>query len=123
LYGEDVTLIFTDNADFDNANGGTVSLSAKDHGDYAGVLIYGDRDDMASTIDVKINGNISSKFEGAIYFPNNDLTFVGGAALNSECTQLIADTITFSGNSGVRSNCDHLGARSFGNVSDIIVVE
>lgn len=123
LFGEDVTLIFTDNGEFDNANGGKVTLSAKSSGDYAGVLMYGDRNDMSTYLDIKINGNINSKFEGAIYFPNNDLTFVGGAALNSECTQLIADTITFSGNSGVRTNCDYLGGRKFGNISDIILTE
>lgn len=123
LRGDQVTLFFTDNAEFENANGGKVHLTSKSDGPYAGVLMYGDRDAMSPAIDIKINGNISSRFEGAIYFPNNDLTFVGGASLDSECTQLIADTVTFSGNSGIKANCETLGARQFGNISDVLLTE
>lgn len=123
VFGDDVTLFFTDDAEFDNANGGRVWLSAKSDGPYAGVLMYGDRDTMSASLDIKVNGNIDSRFEGAIYFPNNDLTFVGGAAGNSECTQLIADSITFSGNATIETNCDALGVREFGNISDVILTQ
>lgn len=123
IVGDEVTLIFMNDGMFDNANGGSVNLTANPTGDYAGVLMYGDRNTMSRYTDIKINGNIDSVFEGALYFPNNDLTFVGGSSADSDCTLLIADSVTFSGNSRLAANCDELGAQNFGNINDVLLIE
>ncbi|WP_084418233.1 hypothetical protein [Henriciella litoralis] len=122
IHGDNVTLIFMNAGEFQNANGGAIDLSAKLTGEYAGILMYGDRETMPSSIDIQMNGNATSILEGVLYFPNNHLTFNGGAASGSPCTMLVADTVTFSGNADLASDCAHLNAKTFGSLSDIRIV-
>ena len=64
-------------------------------------------------VSFKFNGGASQYFGGAIYLPTADATFVGGAATSTSCTQLIANTISFSGNSSFAINCNSYGTRTF----------
>ena len=41
----------------------------------------------------------------------------GGAATSSSCTQIIGDTVTFTGNSSVAINCSSYKTRPFGPTS------
>lgn len=112
IVGDDVTLIFMNDAEMGNINGGNgFDLSAPDNGDYAGIAIFADRDSMSNDV-WKFNGNAVMSIYGAIYLPTLDVEYVGGAGTYAtECTQLVANRISFNGNSGFKNNCDPAGVR------------
>ena len=62
------------------------------------MIYYQDRRATADN-DVKINGNSSSKIEGALYFPRADLDFTGTTGQNTNCMQIVTKRVTFIGNS------------------------
>ena len=103
LRGDGVTLLFANGGVFDGSNGGVMQLSAQSEGPYAGVLIYVDRDTTPAKTSVKINGNAQTTLDGTLYMPTVDLTFNGGSATASDCLQIVAQRITFTGNSALRN--------------------
>jgi hypothetical protein len=93
-------------------NGGaTLNLSAPTSGEYAGILFY--RDDRSEGDNFTINGSSSSSLEGRFYFPNDHLTFSGAAGMNTECIQIVADSIELTGNSLIQNDCPESGAAAF----------
>lgn len=85
-------------------NGGaTLNLTAPDSGPYAGVLMYQDRRAEYGTS--HLNGNSSSFLRGGIYFPNRQLVFNGTAGMSTQCVQLVARRLSFSGNSNISNTC------------------
>lgn len=95
-------------------NGGAVlDVSAPTSGVYKGVLMAQDpRAPLGGSS--QINGNSSSRFEGGFYFPRHDLTFNGNTGMRTECLQLVARRLTFTGNSSVRNVCPaNGGAKAF----------
>ncbi|HEY6868871.1 MAG TPA: pilus assembly protein TadG-related protein [Novosphingobium sp.] len=88
-----------------NINGGaTLNLTAPASGDYAGVLFYQDRRASQGTTDF-LNGNSSSILQGAVYFPSQTLNFTGTTGMNTNCLQLVARDLVFSGNSTITNSC------------------
>jgi hypothetical protein len=86
-------------------NGGaTLDLRAPDDGTYKGILFYSNRGADASDVN-KINGNASSTFEGAFYFPHQKVEFTGTAGVTFECLKLVSWQLTFNGNSTINNNC------------------
>lgn len=82
-----------------NAN---VQLRApKDPNDpFRGVLIYQDRVAPVNTGGVnKLNGGTTMKLEGSLYFPQQGVEFTGNNSNSKTCTQIIARTVAFTGNS------------------------
>ena len=73
-------------------------------GCYDGILIYQDR---RATVDnaQMVNGNSSSMFEGALYFPRAELTFNGTSGMNTNCLQIVSKKVKFTGNSAVNNTC------------------
>jgi hypothetical protein len=122
LSGEGVTIIMTSRtaatnpssiAGADMNGGATVNLTAPTSGTYAGVLFYQDRRALDSGSN-KINGNSSSKFQGAIYFPSQKLWFNGTSGMDIKCVQMVARRIEFNGNSAITNICPAgSGAGSF----------
>ncbi len=112
LIGDDVTLIFMNDAEIDSVNGNnTIDLSPPTTGDYAGIVLYGDRHTM-NNANWSFQGNADVSFTGVVYLPTLDVDYGGGAGTNStECTQIVANTVNFIGNSGFNSNCDAWGTR------------
>ena len=109
LTGTDVTLVFTSSTGQNYAtatiNGGaTVNLTAPTTGPTQGIVLYGDRN-MPTGTGFKFNGGASQYFGGAIYVPKGAIDFAGGANTSTGCTQLIGDTLTFTGNSNLSINC------------------
>lgn len=89
-----------------NINGGKLNLVAPDTGTYQGIMIYQDRRATSCTSNCNlINGNANSVLQGALYFPNQQLTFLGTAGMNTNCLQMVALTLTFSGNSAINNSC------------------
>ncbi|MFL6849064.1 MAG: hypothetical protein ACJ8EI_11930, partial [Sphingomicrobium sp.] len=90
--------------DVDLNGNATIRMTAPDSGTYSGILFYQDRRAAADN-DVKINGNSSSIFRGAFYFPKADLTFTGSAGMQTNCMQNVAKDVTFTGNSSINNTC------------------
>jgi Flp pilus assembly protein TadG len=93
--------------------GGKLTMTPPSSGTYKGILFYQDR---RATLEngVEINGNSTSKIEGALYFPRADLTFNGTAGMNTDCMQIVSWKVKFTGNSGISNSCPSWsGASSF----------
>ena len=61
----------------------------------------------------KFNGGASQYFGGAIYVPKGAIQFSGGMGTSTKCTQIIGDTVTFTGNSNVAINCSSYKTKPF----------
>lgn len=96
-------------------NGGaTLNLSApgtSSTGDtvpYRGILLYQDRRAQSGTsanLQSNVNGNSSSFLQGGLYFPSQQLTFNGTAGMTTECLQLVARRVSYSGNLNISNSC------------------
>jgi len=120
--GTNVTIILTSSsaasnpssiATLDMNGSGTIQLTAQTSGTYKGVLFYQDRRALNSGTNT-INGNASSQFQGAFYFPSQELSFSGTSGMTTNCMQLVALGLTFTGNTTVNNSCPvGSGAGSF----------
>jgi len=90
-------------ADVSINGGAQLNLTAPATGTYAGVLMYQDRRIPFGAS--QINGNSLSGFQGSFYFPSRQLTFNGTSGMHTECLQLVARRVAFSGNSNIQNNC------------------
>jgi Flp pilus assembly protein TadG len=116
--GDGVTLVFTQK----NTNKGwatatingnaTVNLTPPKSGPTTGIVMFGDRAMPAST-PFKLNGGSGSYLYGAVYIPSGAISFSGGAATSASCTQIIGDTVTFTGNSALAINCSGYNTKPF----------
>lgn len=120
LQGSGVTFILTSSTPADTSsfatvsmNGGAVvNLTAPTSGTYAGLLFY--QDPRTPYGNDTINGNSVSTFQGGLYFPSRQLTFNGNTGMNTQCLQLVARTLVFSGNSSIQNTCPaNSGAHAF----------
>jgi len=88
-----------------NINGGAqLNLSAPTSGTYKNVLMYQDRRATSGTVN-SVNGNSSSTFTGAMYFPNQQLDINGTSNLTFTCAQFVAKDVSFSGNGSINNTC------------------
>ena len=96
-------------------SGGEVDLIAPSSGTYKGIAVYQDRRATNSSSAVNtINGNSSSSYQGAFYFPNQELKFVGTAGISTNCVQMVARRVTFGGTAAISNVCPAgSGASSF----------
>ena len=118
ITGTGVTLVFTSSTGKNYANASissnaTVNLTAPTTGPTAGIVLFGDRNMPVGTT-FKLTGGGTQTFGGAIYLPKAALTYSGGSGGSTSCTQIIADTVTFTGNSGMAINCSSFGTKAFG---------
>jgi hypothetical protein len=119
LTGTGVTLVFTSSTGSSyataNINGGaTINLTAPTTGSTAGIVFFGDRNMPVGT-SFSFEGGASQAFGGALYLPKGAVSFAGGSNTGNACTQLVADTITFSGNSNFAINCAGYGTKPLGS--------
>jgi hypothetical protein len=61
----------------------------------------------------KFNGGATQYLGGAIYVPSGAVNFSGAAGSSTNCTQLIGNTVTFTGNSNFALNCNNYGTKPF----------
>jgi len=95
-------------------SGGEVDLIAPSTGTYKGIAIYQDRRATNSTNKNIINGNSSSSYQGAFYFPNQEMQFNGTSGISTACVQMVARRVTFSGTATISNVCPAgSGASSF----------
>jgi hypothetical protein len=106
-----VTLVFTtstgSNYAYATLNGGAiVTLSAPTSGPTKGLVFYGDRR-MPLGTSFQLNGGSHQTIDGAIYVPKGSVQFAGGDQTSNACTQLVSDTITFTGNAFFKIGCSN----------------
>lgn len=101
MIGEDVSFYFTDDAVLNLSGQGSVNLSAPTSGGdpLKGILFFGDRD---ADPDLKhsISGGANMVYDGTIYFPANEINFMGNGTGSSSAgyTAVIARLLKFGGN-------------------------
>jgi hypothetical protein len=122
LSGSGVTIIFTSStgsnyATADIKGGASINLTAPSTGSTAGIALYGDRNMPVGT-SIAFGGGSGQLIQGVIYFPSAALSWAGNpTTTSSTCTELIANTISFVGDSGFATNCSALGAKVIGPTS------
>jgi Flp pilus assembly protein TadG len=75
--------------------------------DLDGVLFYDTEGTSGHPVNVTINGNSSSIYGGAMFFPHGNVTWSGNAASSNHCTEIVANQLNFSGTSDI--NLDFTG--------------
>ena len=109
LSGTNVTIILINGAEIEFGSNAQVSLSAKTTGDYAGLVIIGDRDPGVETH--RMRGATNNEIQGAVYLPTGSLEMTGGAGSDLGCSHFVAFEIDLVGNSQLRNNCAGTGVR------------
>jgi len=82
------------------ASGANVDLVAGSNGGLDGILFYHDAN-SPSGLSHNITGGATMNLDGILYFPNQNLKFAGGTSGDTTNSILIADTVTFTGNTEV----------------------
>jgi Flp pilus assembly protein TadG len=99
-----------------------LKITAPTSGSTAGIALFQDRVSCPGCGN-KINGGSTSDITGAIYFPTNAVSYSGGSSTGGAvCTQLIAYTITFKGNSTFNSNCGSAGTKTINTTNGTLVM-
>jgi Putative Flp pilus-assembly TadE/G-like len=117
--GGGVTIILTSStgsgyASASISGGSTVNITAPASGPTAGLAFFQDRNAPTTGAD-NLSGGATQNITGAIYFPNQAVTYSGGSATGgAQCTQLIAYTLTFSGGTNFNSTCSGTGVQAIG---------
>jgi Flp pilus assembly protein TadG len=123
--GAGVTIALTgtgsNDAEVAITSGANVTLNAPATGTYAGLAFFQDPS-APSTGSNSFSGGATQNITGAIYFPNQTVSFSGGATTGgAQCTQLIANEITISGGTNLNSNCTNDGTKSIGSSQTALV--
>ena len=118
LQGTGVTIVFTSSTGNNYAtatiNGGALlAITAPTTGPTAGIAMFGDRS-MPTSSAFKFNGGDNQVIGGAVYIPKGTLEYAGGNNANTNCTQVIGDSVTFVGNSLLKINCSGSGTKPIG---------
>jgi Flp pilus assembly protein TadG len=90
-------------AQIDMNGGAELNLTAPSSGTYSGVLVYQHRN--APLTNQHINGNSTSRIDGAFYMPSTEITFNGNAGMAVQCLRLVGRRVNFSGNSNLVNTC------------------
>jgi hypothetical protein len=98
----------------------TVNLSAPTSGTYSGMLFFGDR---SGTDDITFNGTAASKLTGAIYFANQEISYLGNFSGNGGCTQVVGNTVAWSGNTTINQDCTAYGMKTIPAMQVVKLVE
>lgn len=121
ISGTGVTLIFTSSTgnNFASAsiNGGaSVNLTppTDPSSPTRGIVFFGDRN-MPTGTTFKFNGGASQVLTGAIYLPKAAIDYAGGANTVNGCTQIVGDTVTFTGNSNLSIDCSLYKTKPLGS--------
>jgi hypothetical protein len=118
VQGNHVTLIFTSGNGNTYPNitingGSTVTLGPPNSGALSGIVMYADRNTPVG-IPEKLDGGSGMTLNGAVYLPTGAVDWSGGNATSTTCTQVIGDTVNFSGNAAMGVNCTGMGVRMWG---------
>jgi hypothetical protein len=102
-----VTFYITNGGTVKINGGASVELSAPNAGTYAGMLFYQDPSDTSKAI---IDGNSTSYYQGALYFPRaTELDFGGTSLTNDQAayTIIVADNLKVNGTATLNLKSDY----------------
>lgn len=119
--GDGVTIYLAGSSRVSMNGNANVSLSAPTSGTYSGVLMYGDRTSIGGQS--TFNGTATSLLTGALYFPKQQVNYLGNFSGQNGCTQVVADMIQWSGNSTINQDCTSLGMRDIPATQSVALVE
>ncbi|TGQ95947.1 hypothetical protein EN851_03485 [Mesorhizobium sp. M8A.F.Ca.ET.208.01.1.1] len=119
--GSGVTIFMAGSSTVSMNGNATVTLSAPQSGTYSGMLFYGDRTGMAAQS--TFNGTADSLLTGAIYFSKQQVNYLGNFSGKNGCTQVVADTIQWSGHSTINQDCSSLGMKDLPAAASVAIVE
>lgn len=106
ISGDGVTIYMKGNNHIDMNGNATINLTAPTSGTYSGMLFFGDRSASGSNT---FNGTANSKLTGTIYFASQTVNYLGNYSGVNGCTQVVASTIQWSGNTTFGMNCSAMG--------------
>ncbi|MHA6287622.1 pilus assembly protein TadG-related protein [Maricaulis sp. CAU 1757] len=121
VVAEGVTFYLTDGARARFNGSADIRISAPTTGEYAGLALFGDRDDFG--VEHTFNGSADSLITGAIYTPSSDISFLGNFSGQSGCMQLVGYTIEIGGNAHISTDCTGYGMEFPQVPSDVRLVE
>ena len=121
ISGTGITFYLTGGATLQINGSATLNLTAPTSGPYAGLLFYGDRTQAWASN--TINGTASSNITGAVYFPSQEVDFLGNFSGSGGCTQVVADTIYYTGSATFSTNCGGTGMASIPVPTAVRLVE
>jgi len=99
-------LIYLKNGNEFSIQGGTLTLSGREEGDYEGYVLIGASDFSGQVPNCDINGNATATFTGTIFTPYCDVALDGGAKTTSLSSQIIAYTVKVTGSQAVNLTYD-----------------
>ncbi|MEZ5970463.1 MAG: pilus assembly protein TadG-related protein [Hyphomonadaceae bacterium] len=105
--GHGVMFFLTNGATVHFNGNAEISLTAMTTGTYAGVLMYGDRDQ--GNADNIFNGTADSNFTGALYFPTQQVTHNGNFSGSNGCLRVVARSIDLRGDASFGTDCTGTG--------------
>jgi hypothetical protein len=127
-----VTIVFANSAGNPGAptigGSATVNITAPTTGATAGIAVFQQRTTCTGNgngnngCSGSLQGGGTQNITGAIYFPNNAISYAGGSSTGSQCTQIVADTINFTGGSTFNSNCQDTGAQTINLTNGTLVM-
>jgi Flp pilus assembly protein TadG len=111
-----------------NFNGqATINLTAPTTGATAGIAVFQARTACTGNgnngCSSALQGGASQNITGAIYLPKNTINYSGGSSTGgAQCTQLIADKISFTGGAQFNSNCTSAGTKTISYTNGTLVM-
>jgi Flp pilus assembly protein TadG len=124
VIGNGVTIYMSGSSAVTMNGNATVNLSAPTSGTYQGMLMMGDRTcTTCSTTSEQLNGTAASLMTGAIYFPKQNVNYIGNFAGANGCTQIVSDTVTWNGHTHLAANCTGYGMRNLAAYEAVRFVE
>ena len=120
ITGSGVTIYLAAGVGLSMNNNARVRLSAPTTGTYKGVLFFSARDNTSS---IKFNGTANSLLTGALYFPNQNLEYLGNFSGDGGCTQVVAQTVTWTGNTSIAQDCSAYGMANIPSTNTVKLVE
>ena len=103
------------------SGGSIVTVTAPTTGATAGLAFFQDRNAPSSGTN-SFSGGSTQNITGAIYFPNQSVSYSGGGGVDvAACTQLVVYKASFSGSSNFSNNCAGVGTATIGTTSNQLV--
>jgi Flp pilus assembly protein TadG len=121
LSGEGVTFYLTGTGRMNLAGNGVLRLDAPTSGPFSGLLVFSSR--SQSGMSHRVTGASGSTIQGAVYAPASEIQMTGNSKSTGGCTQIIGNTVVFTGNSTLRSSCDNSGTSAIRTNEIITIIE
>jgi hypothetical protein len=85
-----------------------LAITAPSTGNTAGMAIWVDKTEKSGDKDAISGGSLVS-ITGALYAPDHEVDYTGSATATSNCTQIVSNTVVFSGSSNLQHTCAGVG--------------